>query len=53
MGKQLKINLGDFVELRNFNSEVVEWKEKSHRFLNEIKNPEFNYEMVRKHIEIG
>lgn len=49
----MKINLVDFVELRTFNHQVVDWKEKSYRILNELKNPEFNYEEVRKHIDIG
>ena len=32
---------------------MIDWKEKAERILSDWKNADFNYEIVRKHIDLG
>lgn len=49
----LRYNLGDFVDLRNFHQDMIEWRETTLKILNGPKTSQYNYEFLRKHIEMG
>ena len=49
----LKINLFEFVELKSFYQDVVDWKEVTKKILTRNSSQEYNYEFLRKHIDQG
>ena len=49
-GKSLKLNLDDYVDLRAFHHDMLEWRNTTHAILNGPILPKYNLEFLKSHL---